>query len=158
MAQCRARAGRDEDGQGDTGAGAAEDESGENKVREIKFHKNQYGPPVASSFVRWQNGLFLPVDGMHSLDAAERAAKADRVFVALLRRWTEQKRQVSVNRSSTYAPAVFAAQPEASGAGLTAKDLAAAMERLLRDGLIENHTVAKGKETRSHLAMVDTQS
>ena len=124
-------------------------------MREIKFHKNQYGPPIASSFVRWQNGLFLPIEGVATLDAAERAAKADQVFIELLRRWTEQKRQVSVNRSSTYAPSHFAKQPEA--AGLTTKDLAAAMERLLRDGLIENRTVTKGKETRSHLAIVGAE-
>ena len=132
------------------------DAAPENRMREIKFHKNQYGPPIASSFVRWQNGLFLPIEGMHSLDAAERAAKADQVFILLLLRWTEQKRQVSVNRSSTYAPTTFAKQPEA--AGLTSKDLAAAMERLLRDGLVENRTIAKGKETRSHLVVVGAQS
>ena len=133
----------------------AESDPTENKMREIKFHKNQYGPPIASSFVRWQNGLFLPIEGVATLDAAERAAKADQVFILLLRRWTEQKRQVSVNRSSTYAPSNFAKQPEA--AGLATKDLAAAMERLLRDGLIENRTVSKGKETRSHLAIVGAE-
>ena len=127
-------------------------------MREIKFHKNQYGPPVASSFVRWQNGLFLPVDGMHSLDAAERANKADQVFIELLLRWTEQAvGQCQSSTPTTMRRADFADEPEA-GAGLTAKDLRAAMGRLLHDKLIENRTITTGKETRSHLAMVDTQS
>jgi RecA-family ATPase len=29
-------------------------------LRSVTFHKNQYGPPVAGCFVRWQNGLYLP--------------------------------------------------------------------------------------------------
>jgi RecA-family ATPase len=132
--------------------GEDESDAPENKVREIKFHKNQYGPPVASSFVRWQNGLFLPIEGAHTLGAAERANKADQVFIALLLRWTEQGRKVSANANpSNYAPTNFAKQPEAEG--LTAKDLAAAMERLFRDKLIENRTFTKGKETRSYLAV-----
>ncbi len=121
----------------------------ENRVREIRFHKNQYGPPVAASFVRYQNGLFLPVDGA---DAAERANKADQVFIELLLRWTEQNRKVSANPNpSNYAPTNFARQPEAEG--LTPKDLTAAMERLLRAKLIENRTFTKGRERRSYLAV-----
>ncbi len=135
-----------------------EDESdvAENRVREIKFHKNQYGPPVASSFVRWQHGMFLPVDGVHSMGAVERAAKADRVFIALLRRWTEQNRTVSAKvNPSNYAPTAFARQPEATG--LTARDFTAAMERLLRDKLIENRmsVSSSGKRSRGHLAVVE---
>jgi hypothetical protein len=130
----------------------AESDAPANRVREIKFHKNQYGPAVASTFVRYQNGLFLPVDGVHTMDAAERANKADRVFIQLLLRWTEQGRKVSANPNpSNYAPTNFARQPEAEG--LTAKDLTAAMERLLRDKLIENRTFTKGRETRHYLAV-----
>jgi hypothetical protein len=66
-------------------------------VREIVFRKNQYGPPSATCFVRWQNGLYLPVEGVCSMDAAERANKADEVFIELLKRWTEQGRKVSAN-------------------------------------------------------------
>jgi RecA-family ATPase len=32
-------------------------------LRSITFYKNQYGPPAAACFVRWSNGLFLPVEG-----------------------------------------------------------------------------------------------
>ena len=87
------------------------------------------------------------------MDAAERANQADAIFIELLKRWTEQGRKVSVNPNPhNYAPTHFARQPEA--AGLTPKDLAAAMERLLRDRLIENRTVTRrGGETRSYLAI-----
>jgi hypothetical protein len=55
-------------------------------LRTITFHKNQYGPASATCFVRYENGLFLPVEGM-SMDAAERASKADELFVILLRKF-----------------------------------------------------------------------
>jgi RecA-family ATPase len=125
----------------------------ETGVREIVFRKNQYGPPSATCFVRWQDGLYLPVEGVCSMDAAERANKADEVFIKLLKRWTEQGRTVSTSPNpNNYAPTNFAKQPEA--AGLTKNDFRMAMERLLRDRLIENRTVARrGNETRSFLVI-----
>jgi hypothetical protein len=121
-------------------------------VREILFRKNQYGPPSATCYVRWTNGLYLPVEGVYSMDAAERSNKADHVFIELLKRRTEQGRKVSANRNpSNYAPTNFAKQPEAEG--LTPKDLSDAMERLLRAKQIENRTFTKGSEIRSYLAV-----
>ena len=55
--------------------------------------------------VRYDNGLFLPVGGM-TMDAAERATKADDIFVALLKKFTAQGQKVSPNKSNTYAPAI----------------------------------------------------
>src|SRR5262249_5256487 len=76
-----------------------------------------------------QNGMFLPAEGVFTLDAAERAAKADQVFMDLLRRFTDQKRPVGPNRGKNYAPARFAEHPDAGV--LTSKDFARAMQRLL---------------------------
>jgi hypothetical protein len=122
-------------------------------VREILFRKNQYGPPSATSYVRWTNGLYLPVEGIYSMDAAERANKADEVFIGLLKRWTEQGRKVSANPNpNNYAPTTFARQPEA--AGLSKDDFRMAMERLLKEKLIENRTITRrGNETRSYLVI-----
>src|SRR4029077_20305382 len=58
-------------------------------LREIKFYKNQYGALSASCFVRYTNGLFLPVAGM-SMDGAEQAARAEEIFIALLKNFTAQ--------------------------------------------------------------------
>jgi hypothetical protein len=46
-------------------------------LRAITFHKNQYGPASVTCFVRYEGGLFLPVEGM-SMDAAERAPRPTR--------------------------------------------------------------------------------
>jgi hypothetical protein len=87
------------------------------------------------------------------MDAAERANKADEVFIALLKRWTEQGRKVSANPNpNNYAPTIFAKQPEA--VGLTKDDFRMAMERLLKEKLIENRIIARrGNETRSYLVI-----
>jgi RecA-family ATPase len=125
-------------------------------LRQVKFHKNQYGPPSAGCFVRYQSGLFLPVEGM-SMDEAERATKADEVFITLLRRFTEQNRTVSANVNPiNYAPTTFARLPEAEASGLSKKDLGLAMERLLTNKIIENRTFLKGSEERSYLAVAGT--
>src|SRR3546814_2412460 len=55
-------------------------------------------------------------------------------FLRVLASATEQKRAVSHNPGSNYAPKVFTAMPEARGMG--ARSFAAAMERLLHLGTI----------------------
>ena len=121
MAQCRAGARCQEDGV-DTG------------LRAVSFHKNQYGPAGATCFVRYEGGLFLPVEGM-SISAAERAAKADDVFVTLLQKFTAQHQTVSHASGRNYAPARFAEHPDAQGIGK--KEFAKAMQRLLDAKVIE---------------------
>jgi DNA polymerase len=120
-------------------------------LRQVKFHKNQYGPPSAACFVRYESGLFLPVEGM-SMDAAERAAKAEEAFVTLLRKFTAQKQMVSPNPSSTYAPARFAEQSEAQG--ISKKEFARAMQRLLDIKTIEIRTWGKPSKPIRYLAIV----
>jgi hypothetical protein len=64
-------------------------------LRQIRF---QYGPASAACFVPYSNGLFLPVEGM-SMDAAELAARADEVFVTLLKRLQRSiKRSAHISR------------------------------------------------------------
>jgi hypothetical protein len=64
-----------------------------------------------------------------SMDGAERAAKADEVFIVLLKRFTAQHQMVSHFVGRSYAPARFGEHPEAQG--ITNKEFARAMQRLL---------------------------
>jgi RecA-family ATPase/DNA polymerase I-like protein with 3'-5' exonuclease and polymerase domains len=120
-------------------------------LREIKFYKNQYGPLSSSCFVRYTNGLFLPVENM-SLGAAERAAKAEEVFILLLKKFTEQRQTVNHLEGRNYAPKRFAEQTEA--AGIDKRELKAAMQRLLDGGVVEIRDLP-GKASRPsfYLAM-----
>jgi hypothetical protein len=119
-------------------------------LRTITFHKNQYGPASATCFVRYEGGLFVPVEGM-SMDAAERAAKADEVFVALLKRFTGQHQMVSPKPSAAYAPSRFAEHPEAGG--ITKKEFAKAMQRLLDAKIIEIRSWGRPGRPSYYLAL-----
>jgi RecA-family ATPase len=120
-------------------------------LREIKFYKNQYGPISASCYVRYTNGLFLPVENM-SLGAAERAAKAEETFILLLKKFTAQRQTVNHLAGSNYAPKRFAEQTEA--AGIDKRELKDAMQRLLDGGVIEIRNLpGKPSRTSYYLAM-----
>jgi RecA-family ATPase len=84
-------------------------------LRQIDFHKNNYGPISDSIFVRYANGLFLPASGIYTLDPVERAAKADAVFLALLERFTRQGQAAGPNSGTIYAPARFAEHRKLEG-------------------------------------------
>jgi RecA-family ATPase len=121
-------------------------------LRTITFHKNQYGPSSATAFVRYTNGLFLPVEGM-AIDAAERAAQAEAIFVSLLKRFTEQHQMVSHLVGRTYAPSRFAEHPEAQG--ITKKEFAMAMQRLLDAKVIEIKTWGRPSRPSHYLVLAE---
>jgi RecA-family ATPase len=130
-------------------------EQPDNDLREIVFKKNQYGPASASIIVRYQNGLFLPVPGMASLEKVARDARAEEIFLDLLQRLTSDNRRVSDRKSPTYAPAVFARESAALKAGITSNDLAAAMRRLFEAKKIWNEPYGKPSRPSFRLARRD---
>jgi hypothetical protein len=89
------------------------------------FKKNQYGPLGETITLRYQNGLFLPESGMMARQSA-----ADRIFLELLRRFTAHGRNVSDKTGTSYAPALFAKEPEAKEIHLRRDELASAMRHL----------------------------
>ena len=119
-----------------------------NDLRQLEFKKNQYGPTGETIVLRYQNGMFLPLPGMASLDKAAQEAKADQIFLELLARFTTENRNVSDKKGPSYAPAFFAKEEEAKRAGLTGKALEAAMRRLFKAGAIWNEPY--GKPSRLH--------
>src|SRR5215831_2124257 len=83
-------------------------EQPEDDLRELQFKKNQYGPKAETVVVRYQNGLFLPVPGVGSLEKAAQDHKDDELFLAQLDQFEAQGRHVSdrVN-ANNYAPTMF---------------------------------------------------
>jgi RecA-family ATPase len=121
-------------------------------LRSIAFHKNQYGPASATCYVRYENGLFLPVEGM-AISAAERAAKAEETFVALLRKFTAQHQVVSHLVGRNYAPARFVEHPDAQG--ITKREFVLAMQRLLDAKIIEVRTWGQRDRPSHYLVVVE---
>ena len=85
------------------------------------------------------------------MDAAERAAKADEVFITLLKRFTAQHQTVSPKPSAAFAPSRFAEHPEAGG--ITGKEFAKAMQRLLDAKIIEIRTWGRPSRQTHYLAL-----
>jgi RecA-family ATPase len=108
----------------------------DDNLRELQFKKNQYGPLGETIVVRYQDGLYLPVAGMSSLDRAKEEAAAETAFLTTLRVLEGQNRYVSDKLCPTYAPKMFSVEPTAKGISKTA--LAAAMQRLFTQGAIRN--------------------
>jgi RecA-family ATPase len=114
-------------------------------VRELAFIKNQYGPLAETIVLRYRGGLFLPEAGAN-FEQAERETKAEEVFLELLRRFSAEGRQVSANKSVTYAPALFAKEGEARSIGITRRDLEHALSRLFKAGRVR--AVDHGRPSR----------
>src|SRR5262249_53691062 len=70
------------------GGKPADDELPDNNLRELTFLKNQYGEIGEKIVLRWHDGLYLPDPGMATLDQAEHEAKAEMVFIDVLKRLT----------------------------------------------------------------------
>ena len=114
----------------------AADEQPQGDLREIIFKKNQYGPISENVVLQYRDGMFLPAPGVTSLDRAAYEAKAENVFLDLLARFTRENRNVAAKPCSSYAPRVFAREPEAKG--VSSKALADAMGRLFKSEKIWN--------------------
>jgi RecA-family ATPase len=130
-----------------TGVRAEDPEQPDDDLRQLHFKKNQYGPVGESVVLRYQNGVFMPVKGVSDIERAAIEAKADDVFILLLKRFTNAGRNVShKSRSSNYGPAQFAGQSEAKDARLRKADFERAMERLFEADKI--HIESYGREDR----------
>ncbi len=131
-------------------------ESGEqpdNDLRQLEFKKNQYGPLGETIVLQYQNGLFLPLQGVTSLDKAAQEARADDVFLDLLRRFARENRNASDRNGKSYAPALFAKEDEARKAGLTSKPLEAAMRRLFKNKKVFNEQYGRPSRPNYRLAV-----
>ena len=129
-------------------------EQPDNDLRELEFKKNQYGPTCDSIVLRYERGLFLPVAGASTLDKLAAEQAADNLFLTLLDTFERQGRNVSDKQSPSYAPMLFAKDPEARKAGVTKKAFEAAMSRLFNDGKIRVETY--GRPSRPYTRLVRT--
>lgn len=96
--------------------------------------KANYGRIGGEINMTWRDGVFVPDEHATGLDALAVNAKAERVFLTLLGKLTEQGRRVNAAGGHYYAPKVFADHPDCEG--VTKRAFKAAMERLLSAGKV----------------------
>jgi RecA-family ATPase len=120
-----------------TTAKTDKDEEPDPTLRMLEFKKSNYGPIAKSIALRWQNGVYVPVAGIGSLDKMAKEQTANRLFLALLDRFNDQGRNVSEKAASkNYAATVFGKEAEAKKYGIRKPDFEDAMRRLFETGEI----------------------
>jgi hypothetical protein len=130
----------------------ADGEQPENDLRKLEFKKNQYGP-LGENIVLQEQGLFLPEGGISNLDKPASAAKADELFLDLLRRFAGQGRNVSEKPTApNYAPTAFADEADAKKLNLRKTDFKAAMVRLFNADKVYIETYGRPSRPSSRLA------
>jgi RecA-family ATPase len=122
------------------------DESDTGDLREIVFKKSNYGPLADKMVLQWRDGMFLPKPGVSDFEQAASNARADELFLVLVRRFHTEGRMVGHKKGPSYAPALFAGSPEAEQRNLKSKHFEAAMERLFAAGTI--YTAQYGRPSR----------
>jgi RecA-family ATPase len=96
------------------------------ELRELLFMKNNYGPIGAKLLLRWKNGVFAPEPGQGTIEKAAAERATEHLFLSLLDRFPNVCNKSGVS----YAPALFAKEPEAVAAKISKEALANAMRRL----------------------------
>jgi RecA-family ATPase len=103
-------------------------------LRTFEGMKANYGALGGRFDLIWKDGLFRRLEGPTGFDKMASEQRAEDVFLTLLKRFNAQGRNAGVRKGTSYAPAMFANQPD--NHGIAKAQFSAAMERLLKDDKI----------------------
>jgi RecA-family ATPase len=126
-------------------------------LRVLEVMKTNYGPVSESIVLRWKDGVYVVEPGKGTLERLAAEAEVEQLFLKLLRRYTEQGRNVSDNKSPTYAPSLFAKEPEAKEGKITKQALEEAMARLFAAKRLRTVTFGSASRMRSRIVEVGTE-
>ncbi|MFN4128948.1 MAG: AAA family ATPase [Paracoccaceae bacterium] len=118
-------------------------------ARVLRTMKANYGRTGGEINLTWRNGIFVADAPVTGLDRMARNAKAERVFLSLLRMVNEQGQTVNSNSGAYYAPKFFADHPKAEG--VTKSAFKVAMQTLLADDKIIIVKTGTTSRRTSHL-------
>lgn len=122
-------------------------------ARMLTTKKANYGRTGGEIALTWRDGVFVADAPETGLDRMAASAKAERVFLKLLRAFTEQGRRVNANGGPTYAPKVFAESAEAEG--VTKRAFKSAMDALYHSGRIRNVTTGPASRPVTYIVLGD---
>ena len=103
-------------------------------ARILTNKKLNYGRTGGEIALTWRDGVFVTDPTETGLDRMAKASRAERVFLKLLRLFTEQHRKVNDSGGNTYAPTAFAEHPD--NEGVTRDGFKRAMDSLFAAGKI----------------------
>jgi RecA-family ATPase len=119
-------------------------------ARILTTKKSNYGRTGEERILRWRDGVFVPNFEAGSGAAVVSDAADEQTFLACLDEFERTGQDYSPSKSSTYAPAVFAASPTAKG--LSKDRLAKAMARLFSRGAIHATEFGPASKRRKRIA------
>lgn len=122
------------------------------RKRVLSIKKQNYGETGSEIGMTWQDGVFVPDAVETGLDRLAANAKAERVFLKLLREFTKQGRRVNHVSGPNYAIKEFDGHSLAEG--MTKRVLKPAMNALLQSGRIRIETEGPPSKRVSYLVEV----
>jgi len=120
-------------------------------LRVLECKKSNYGPINETIVLRWKDGVYIVEPGKGTFEQLAAEAEVDHLFIKVLRRFAKQGRNVSDKVSPSYAPAIFAGEPEVRKAKVDKKGLAEAMARLFASGRLRVLTEGPASRVRSKI-------
>lgn len=121
-------------------------------ARVLRTMKANYGRTGGEIRLRWVDGRFRLETGLTGSNGIGYDAETDAIFLRLLSQFDQQNRDVTSKTCSTYAPKLFAENPDRGGRNK--KQFAAAMERLFNAGRIKVEESGPPSRRRSRLVEV----
>lgn len=103
--------------------------------------------------MKWRDGVFIADKAPDRLDRMAATAKAERVFIKLMRTFEAQGRRVNHAGGTSYAPNIFSKHPESEGMSKAA--MRTAMETLLASGRIVIRESGPASKRRTHLEVAE---
>lgn len=122
-------------------------------ARLLRTMKANYGRTGGEIALTWTSGVFVADEPETGLDRVAASMKAERVFLKLLRAYTEQGRRVNANGGPTYAPKQFAESTESEG--VTKRAFKSAMDALFHAGKIDNVTTGPASRQTTHIVIAE---
>ena len=123
-------------------------------LRTFEGKKANYSETGGKFDLEWKDGLFRRVIGPTGFDKMATEQKVDDVFLALVKRFNDEGRNVIATKGTAYAPAIFAAQPDAQG--IRNEQFRAAMDRLFKAKKI--HVANRGRPSKPNRTIALTAS
>lgn len=120
-------------------------------ARLLRTMKANYGKIGGEIALRWREGVFVADAPVTGLDRMAATAKAERVFLKLLRTFTDEGRTVNHAGGPTYAPKVFAEHPDAENC--TKRALRGAMDKLIAEKKIGINVKGSPSKQRQFLVL-----
>jgi RecA-family ATPase len=123
-------------------------EGGTDRVLEVK--KTNYGPCGEKVKLRWEDGCFALQGAVAAPAQAAAHSSAERAYLTCLDLLAAQGREVREHPGRGYAPAMFAAMPEANG--ITPRAFKTAQDRLFSAGQIYAESVGPASKRTKRIA------